>query len=54
MMFLYIFQNIKSNYLHIPRKIQTTMMNLCMQTNELLTNEVYFFKIYISMLIIEY
>jgi hypothetical protein len=53
-MFLYIFQNIKSNCVHILRKIQTTMMNLCVQTNEILISEVYFFKKRISMVIIEY
>ena len=36
------------------KKIQTTMINLCVQTNELLISEVYFFKKRILMLIIEY
>jgi hypothetical protein len=41
-------------YAHIKKKIQTTMINLCVQTNELLTSEVYLKKKRISMLIIKY
>jgi hypothetical protein len=48
------FSKYKVNYVHLSRKIQTTIMIMCVQTNELSTSEVYFFKNRISMLIIEY
>ena len=53
MIFLYIVQKTKANYAHILRKVQTIIVNLWVQSNELLTNIIFFFQKHSLQLMIE-
>ena len=53
MIFLYIVQKTKANCAHILRKVQTIIVNLWVQSNELLTNIIFFFQKHSLQLMIE-